>query len=268
MKQRICILLLGCVCGMQWISAQKKFPQYESDVYVSKSGDSLLYRSLKPENVAEGKTYPLVLFLHGAGERGSDNEKQLFHGGMLFTNPVNRTQYPAFVLFPQCPEDRYWPTPLRPDGFKDGNPFPIDAEISRPLALVKELLDRTMAEYPVDPRRVYVMGLSMGGIGTFDLVCRYPDLFAAAIPICGGIHTGRLEKLVTSTKFRIYHGDSDSVVPVEFSREAYLALKKAGIEAEYIEFPGIDHGSWNPAFSQSDYLSWLFGQRKPDGGGL
>ena len=187
---------------------------------------------------------------------------------MLFTNPVNRTQYPAFVLFPQCPEDRYWPTPLRPDGFKDGNPFPIDAEISRPLALVKELLDRTMAEYPVDPRRVYVMGLSMGGMGTFDLVCRYPDLFAAAIPICGGIHTGRLEKLVTSTKFRIYHGDSDSVVPVEFSREAYLALKKAGIEAEYIEFPGIDHGSWNPAFSQSDYFSWLFGQRKPDGGGL
>ena len=76
MKQRICILLLGCVCGMQWISAQKKFPQYESDVYVSKSGDSLLYRSLKPENVAEGKTYPLVLFLHGAGERGKPQHKK------------------------------------------------------------------------------------------------------------------------------------------------------------------------------------------------
>ena len=95
MKQRICILLLGCVCGMQWISAQKKFSQYESDVYVSKSGDSLLYRSLKPENVAEGKTYPLVLFLHGAGERGSDNEKQLFHGGMLFTATGLRRYVPT-----------------------------------------------------------------------------------------------------------------------------------------------------------------------------
>ncbi len=239
-----------------------RYPEYDSLAFVSDQGDTLLYRQLNPLKVEQDKTYPLVLFLHGAGERGSDNISQLSHGARMFTNPVNRENYPAFVLFPQCPGELYWPTPKRPGSFTEGNPFPEDAGISRPLGLTKELLDEFIRDNPVDPDRIYIMGLSMGGMGTFDLVCRFPDLFAAAIPICGGIHTDRLTNLASNTAFRIFHGDADSVVPVRFSREAYLKLKAEGANAEYIEFPGVNHDSWTPAFNRDDFMPWLFRQSK------
>lgn len=239
-----------------------QYQEYDSLVYVSGQGESLHYRQLNPLKIEQGKKYPLVLFLHGAGERGSDNLSQLRHGGMMFTNPVNREEYPAFVLFPQCPEESYWPTPKRPDGFQQESPFPLDAEITKPLALTKELLDKVIGTYPIDTDRIYIVGLSMGGMGTFDMVCRFPDLFAAAIPICGGIHTGRFDNFSSKTAFRIFHGDADSVVPVRLSREAYLKLKAEGASVEYIEFPGVNHGSWDPAFNRPDFMSWLFQQRK------
>lgn len=235
---------------------------YTAEFFQSVSGDTLLYRELFPQRIEQNKKYPLVLFLHGAGERGNDNSSQLTHGSMMFTNPVNREKYPAFVLFPQCPADLYWPTPERPEGFHQENPFPIDAEISKPLAMTKELLDKVINEYPVDTERIYIIGLSMGGMGTFDMICRFPDYFAAAIPICGGIDIERLSDLKTSAKFRIFHGDADSVVPVRFSREAYIKLKQEGVDVEYIEFPGVDHGSWNPAFNLPDFMEWLFKQTK------
>lgn len=235
---------------------------YIAKVYISQEGDSLLYRELKPYKIDKGEKYPLVLFLHGAGERGKDNLSQLTHGAKMFTNPVNREKYPAFVLFPQCPADLYWPMPTRPNNFKEGNPFPVDAEISRPLALTQELLNQFIKKHPVDKNRIYVVGLSMGGMGTFDIVCRNPNLFSAAIPICGGINTERLNGFKSITAFRIFHGDADDVVPVKFSREAYLKLKKEGANVEYIEFPGANHGSWIPAFNRNDFMSWLFQQEK------
>lgn len=244
------------------MAASARYPEYDSLTFVSNKGDSLLYRQLSPLKIEQGKTYPLVLFLHGAGERGTDNISQLTHGARMFTNPVNRESYPAFVLFPQCPSELYWPTPTRPGSFTEGNPFPADTEISKPLGLAKELLDTFIEGNPVDPDRIYVVGLSMGGMGTLDLVSRYPDLFAAAIPICGGIHTDRLNNFSSKTAFRIFHGDADAVVPVRFSREAYLKLKAEGANAEYIEFPGVNHNSWDPAFNRDDFMPWLFKQSK------
>mgnify|MGYP000853802804 CR=1 FL=1 len=244
------------------ISAIAKYNEYDSLTYISKEGDTLLYRQLNPLQLAKGKKYPLVLFLHGAGERGSDNLSQLTHGGLMFSNPVNREKYPAFILFPQCPPDLYWPSPTRPNGFQQEKPFPINAEISKPLALTKELLDIIIEKYPIDINRIYVVGLSMGGMGTFDMVCRFPDMFAAAIPICGGIHTDRFNNLNTQTAFRIFHGDADPVVPARFSRDAYLKLKDEGANVEYIELPGVNHNSWDPAFNRSDFMVWLFNQHK------
>lgn len=153
-------------------------------------------------------------------------------------------------------------TPKRPDSFKEDQPFRLDAEISKPLGLTKELLDNLLENYPIDTKRIYIVGLSMGGMGTLDMVCRFPDLFAAAIPICGGINTKRFNNFTSETAFRIFHGDADSVVPVQFSREAYLALKTKGIYVEYFEFPGVNHGSWEPAFNRPDFMSWLFQQSK------
>lgn len=105
------------------------------------------------------------------------------------------------------------------------------------------------------------MGLSMGGMGTFDLAIRYPEVFAAAVPICGIVNPARLSA-AKDVKFRIYHGDADNIVPVEGSRQAYKALKAAGADVEYIEFPGVNHGSWTPAFNDSEFMEWLFNQKK------
>ena len=234
---------------------------FEKKVYVTASGDSLNYRLLRPEVEQKGEKYPLVLFLHGAGERGSDNEKQLTHGSQMWLNPVNRENYPAFVLVPQCPESGYWAYTDRPSSFEPDQ-MPSDIPLSPVFRTLKELIDTYLAMPQVDKKRVYVIGLSMGAMGTYDLVIRYPEIFAAAIPICGTVNPTRLSA-AKDVKFRIFHGDADTVVPVSGSRQAYKALKAAGADVEYIEFPGVTHGSWNPAFTQLDFMSWLFSQKKP-----
>ena len=223
---------------------------FEAKAFIASNKDTLNYRELLPENYNPQQKYPLVLFLHGAGERGSDNKAQLVHGSKMFTNPVNREKYPAIVLFPQCPSNSFWSYERRSGS---GN---------SPLQAVKELLDQYIAKKTVDTDRIYVMGLSMGGYGTFEMVCRFPDVFAAAVPICGGVDPERLKTTAGKVKFRIYHGDNDNVVSVENSRKAYRALKNYGADVEYFEFPGCNHDSWNPAFNKPDFFSWVFEQKK------
>ena len=257
MKNVLFILILSF--AGQWVYSQGDF---EAKLFVTSNNDTLRYRELLPENYNPQQKYPLVLFLHGAGERGSDNQTQLTHGSMMFTNPVNREKYPAIVLFPQCPEDCFWSFEKRPEGKLDADAFPADSKISSILQMVKDLLDRYIASGSVDTDRIYVMGLSMGGMATFDMACRFPDVFAAAIPICGGVNPERLKATAGKVNFRIYHGDKDDTVPVENSRKAYCALKEYGANVEYFEIVGCDHASWNPAFNQPDFLSWLFAQKK------
>lgn len=126
----------------------------------------------------------------------------------------------------------------------------VGQEISPILQTLKQLLDSYLVMPEVDTQRVYIIGLSMGAMGTYDLVVRYPEIFAAAVPICGTVNPSRLS-VAKDVKFRIFHGDADDVVPVKGSREAYKALKAAGADVEYIEFPGCNHGSWNPGFQLS-----------------
>lgn len=254
------LLALQCILLPLWAET----PQFEKKVLTTTSGYTLLYRALYPENynVSAKKKYPLVLFLHGAGERGTDNEKQLTHGSGMFLNPVNREKYPAIVLFPQCPPEFFWPVDNRPEGRFDNAKFPKNPPLSKSLAAVKELLDKYIADERVDTRRIYIVGLSMGGMGTFDMVARFPDLFAAAVPICGGACPERLASAAKKVKFRIFHGDADDTVPVNNSREIYTYLKNAGADVEYIEFPGCNHVSWNPAFNRPDFMEWLFKQKK------
>lgn len=244
------------------LSAQQRYgtETYGKETFVSTQGDSLPYRLLRPETVKPGKKYPLVLFLHGAGERGNDNERQLNHGGQMFLNPVNREKHPAFVLMPQCPQGKYWGYRERPESFIPSN-MPVGQEITPLFRAVKELLDSYLSKPEVDKRRIYIIGLSMGAMGTYDMICRYPKLFAAAVPICGTVNPERLSG-VKDVKVRIFHGDADDIVTVEGSRGAYKALKAAGAEVEYIEFPGCGHNSWNPAFNYPGFMDWLFGQKK------
>jgi len=238
--------------------------QAQNELFLKKEfiykGDTLHYRILFPLNYDKSKSYPLVLFLHGSGERGNDNEKQLVHGSSLFADSLNRLNYPAIVIFPQCPANESWITlDEKPD---DTFNFVDTRKPRKPLDLAKKLIDSYIKTDAVNSKRIYVLGLSLGGMGTFDLICRYPKTFAAAIPICGGVNLERLKK-VRKMPIRIYNGGSDNVVSPEYSRNAYIELKAMGSQqVEHIEFPGVGHNSWTPAFAEPDFLSWLFLQKK------
>ena len=237
--------------------AQNIFFQKKEFIY---KGDTLLYRVLLPFNYNKSVAYPMVIFLHGPGECGNDNEKQLIHGSSLFTDSLNRANYPAIIVFPQCPENASWVT------LKDlpNDKFDIidTRRPTKPLYLVKKLIDTYKSEGLIDSKRIYIGGLSLGGMGTLDLICRYPKTFAAAISICGAVNVERLKK-VRKMPIRIYYGSDDNVVSPEYARNAYVELKAEGSQkVEIISFPGVGHDSWTSAFAQPDFLTWLFNQHK------
>lgn len=254
MKSKILILLSLFISS----TLMADNSMYEKREFVFK-GDTLRYRVLFPENYDKSRKYPVVLFLHGSGERGCDNEAQLTHGASLFTDEETRKDYPSIVIFPQCPQDEFWAEMKMSE---QGIEFPEKPKITKSLFLVKKLLDSYKKNEAVDKKRIYVMGISMGGMGTFDLISRYPKYFAAAIPICGGIYPDRLKKL-KKMPIRIFHGGADPLVSREFSRNAYIELKARGSQrAEYVEFPGVGHDSWTPAFAYPDFLSWMYYQSR------
>lgn len=215
------------------------------------------YRFLSPGQLNEGDKYPLVVFLHGAGERGTDNEKQLLHGGSLFSNPSTIDKYPAYVIFPQCKE-KSWTGNINARNFMPGAPLQSESETEKTLVALIENFCNT---HPVDKSRIYIVGISMGGIATYDLVCRHPDLFAAAVPICGAVNPERLIGM-KDVNFLIFHGEEDEEVPMICSREAYKALSASGTKVDYVEFSGIGHECWSAAFNYPTLLPWLFSQSK------
>lgn len=229
--------------------------------FTTNSGYKLNYRVLYPADYEPDKQYPLILFLHGAGERGNDNEAQLFHGGNLFASHENRTNYPAIIIAPQCPAEIYWVDYVRPNAEGEKRYFYPSNAITKALAAVKELVDSYISKGLIDKSNMHITGLSMGGIATFDLVFRYPDMFVTATPICGGVNTQRAESFKGKTVFRIFHGDEDSVVDAQFSRDAHAALQKAGAKVSYKEYPGVNHNSWVNAFAEPDFVSWMFNQK-------
>ncbi len=218
----------------------------------------VLYRFAAPEKSEEGKAYPLVLFLHGAGERGTDNKAQLMHGVNDILKGAADLGEPVFLIAPQCPPDRWWaePTPDRL-GLKDAG-----GKSSLPSAVL-ELIEETAKKHPVDRKRIYVTGLSMGGFGTFDMLARAPDTWAAAIPICGAGDPESVSKF-KGVPIRIFHGAADAVVPPKGSEVMAAALKKAGADVELTLYPGVGHDSWTQTYRDPEVIKWLFAQKKPD----
>lgn len=256
-------LLLSILLLFPLILRSQDLTLFEKRTYTSATGSTLPYRILFPENYDRSKKYPVVVFLHGAGERGNDNEKQLTHGAKLFLTPENRINFPAIVVFPQCPAESYWGS-VKIDRTK--TPFTFDFEYTRPepepLRMAIALVKQISVEEGVDKKRIYITGLSMGGMGTFEAVYRYPKLFAAATPICGGGDATHYDKRIRKIPFSIYHGDADSVVGVEESRRMVEKLKELKVSVRYKEFPGVNHNSWDNAFAEPDYLSWMFSKKK------
>jgi predicted peptidase len=227
------------------------------------NGNTLSYRILFPENYDKNKKYPLLLFLHGAGERGKDNEKQLTWGAKLFITDESRKNFPAIIILPQCPEESFWAS-VKID--RTTTPFKIDfdysAEVSWPLAAANELVKKIRDEEAVDKSKVYISGLSMGGMGTFESVYRYPGMYAAALPICGGGDLKLYDKRISKTAFWVFHGAADAVVDVNLSRNMVAKLKTLKAEIKYSEYPGVNHNSWENAFAEKDYLSWMLLHKK------
>ena len=210
---------------------------------------SLSYRLLKPATVVEGKKYPLVIFLHGAGERGKDNKAQLKHGIASFASEERMKKFPCFLIAPQCPVGRFWNAPGKASGD------------TSPGKLVLDLVEKSCKDLPIDTKRIYLTGLSMGGFGTWSLMAEKPDLFAAGIPICGGGDVKKADKLV-KIPIWVFHGDKDVTVKVELSRNMVKAIENAGGKPKYTEYPGVGHDSWTKTYADEKVLTWLFEQKK------
>ncbi len=177
-----------------FVNSQLAFSQssrFSSNRYIVK-GDTLNYRLLFPD-ADTLRRYPLVIFLHGSGERGNDNEAQLKWGVMNFATDQNMMLHPAIVIAPQCPEKMSWSNFSRG---KSTSEIRLQAEPTKPMELLIGLIHQLMRTMPVDSSRIYITGLSMGGFGTYDAIERYPDLFAAAVPVCGGGDPTKVSSIV------------------------------------------------------------------------
>lgn len=203
-----------------------------------------------------GEKVPLVIFMHGAGERGTNNNRQLVHGVPELVRWLDNNEK-GFKLFAgQVPEHKRW---VEVDWSAKAHTMP--AEPSATMKVQMEFLDQLLKDPTVDPDRVYVTGISMGGYGTWDLISRRPELFAAALPICGGgdvAQAGRIARIPLWT----FHGSKDNAVPVCRSRNMVSALWQAGSDAHYREYPDAGHGVWGRTYADGEVLKWFFSQRR------
>lgn len=248
---KVASLLLLCLMAYPLTAQKKKNVAIFRKLYYVEKGDSLPYRLLEPLPEKAEDRYPLIIFLHGAGERGRENEDNINHIKGLFDNKQDK--YPCYVVAPQCPKRESWTELMGP-------PKALSPTPTRPMQLTLKLLDELLKTYPIDKSRIYVIGVSMGGFGTWDLLARFPNRFAAAVPICGGGDES------TAPRFKqvplwVFHGALDDVVPPERSRTMVKALQDAGGKPGYTEFPAVKHNSWTQAFREPLLWTWLFRQQ-------
>lgn len=197
------------------------------------------YQLLEPLPAQRGGPLPLVVFLHGSGERGDDNARHLRYLPAQCATPAMRATMPCFLLAVQCPAEGRW--------------------TGAALDAVVVAMDAVLARPGVDHARVYLTGLSMGGFGAFELAARWPDRFAALLAICGG-GDDRIAPRLVGLPTQVWHGTADRSVPVERSRQLVAALRAAGAVVDFHELAGVGHDSWNQAYGQGDGLRWLFAQ--------
>jgi predicted peptidase len=263
LRYTVCLFVACILALFSELATAQEFAAYQKKWFVFQ-GDSMPYRILLPENFDASKSYPLIFFLHGRGERGTDNESQLLHGGKIFIDPVFRSQYKAIVVFPQCSPEGYWSNVTRNETAPELSQrfvYHKGGEPTRDMRMLIRLFQEIRRAYVIRSNQLYVGGLSMGGMGTFELVSRLPRTFAAAFPICGGAHPGLVRKLKT-VHWRVYHGLKDDVVLPSFSERMVAAMKKKRIDATLTLFPEANHNAWDPALADPQLFPWLFAQKR------
>lgn len=232
---------------------------YEARVFTSSQGDTIAYRLFVPQDYTPNRAYPLVLFHHGAGGSGSDNLSNLEGPCPLeWVSPKRQAKDPCIIVAPQIP--------LGGPGSKE-NGFPGFEKMKAHIQTIQEIVDGLEEEFVIDTDREYVTGLSMGGECTWMSIIERPDRFAAAVPICAASWFAGVDAAERADKFAgfplwIFHGDADSVVPVDLSRKIVQALRDAGGNPKYTEYPGVDHDSWTAAYRDPELIEWLFDQSR------
>ncbi len=236
----------------------------------------LPYRLYTPEHYDAGVKYPVLIYLHGRGQRGYDNEgtytTQLFHGPQSIVSTNQQQQFPSFVIVPQCgdmPLHQEWAhwignseqnlfAGLSQDGsyMQHADPFPS-------ALMVKELVESLPATLSIEPRRVYLTGESMGGFGSWEFTTRWPEVFAVGVPMAGYSDRSKVSRIL-DIPFWVFHGDADTTNPVEGSRAMVKAINDAGGSAKYTEYPGVDHGgTFDKAWrEETELLPFIYAQRK------
>lgn len=195
-----------------------------------------------PANYDDRREWPLIVFLHGMGERGTDGvaQTEVGIGPAIVAHPE---RFPALVVMPQCSPSYVWSSP---NGI---------AHVDHAIAQVRE-------RYNVDDERIYLTGLSMGGYGAFNYGALHPDLFAAVVPICGGGNPDRHAEPLAAIPMRVFHGGADPVVAPERSRQMVEAIRNAGGDVQYTEYPGVGHNSWDATYGDPEVITWMLAQRK------
>jgi len=219
---------------------------FVNKTFKNADGTTSPYVVFVPKDYDGKKEYPVILFLHGAGETkqpdAKKDGKKPVEVGIGPAIKKREKTFPFIVVIP------------RAEGFGWGA---TTANAKRALAM----LDEVMKEYKVDPKRQYLTGLSMGGMGTWSVAMAHPDRFAAIVPICGRGDTKMASK-IKDLPCWCFHGDADTAVKVEGSRDMIDALKKAGGEPKYTEYPGVGHNSWDKAYGTDELYTWLLEQKK------
>ncbi|MBT1700185.1 dienelactone hydrolase family protein [Fulvivirgaceae bacterium PWU4] len=228
--------------------AERLALRFEARVYVNAQGDTLPYRLMKPLNYDPLQKYPLMVCLHHGGAHGTDNVIQVEGGGyaQVLSDDAYRAKYPAFIFVPQCPVGSSW------GGI---------TQLPEIMPLVIEAMATLEKEFSIDEKRRYVAGISGGGFGSWHFIAKHPEMFAAAIPICGGADPS-LAKNVVNVPVWAFHGDQDQNVPVGFSRDMINAMRDAGGNPKYTEFPGEGHNIWESVIQTPGVLDWLFEQKR------
>lgn len=227
------------------------------DRVITHTGVEYAYQVYVPPSYRPSEAAPVILFLHGAGERGSDGKRQseVGLGAAIREHPE---RWPAIVVLPQVPEGQSW---VGPAG-----------------AMAMAALDQTLGGFRGDPTRIYLTGLSMGGNGSWALGYRHPDRFAAIVAVCGFLSSGpgfpsflatrtvdaaaEVAARLKGIPIQVFHGDADRVVPATESRQVVAALRAVGADVQYTELPGVGHNAWDAAYGSAEVARWLFSQRK------
>ncbi|WP_353568861.1 prolyl oligopeptidase family serine peptidase [Haloferula sargassicola] len=228
--------------GQVDLSELGEYAKFAKGEWVKGEIEDLKFQIWAPASFKAGKDLPLVMFLHGVGERGDDNERQVNGLPRTFASPQNQAVRPCIVVAPQCPPEVFWSNP----------------EITENIIDLTEDLAENL---PVDEDRIYVAGFSMGGFGTWSVIAEEPKLFAAAVPISGGGNPANARDLRKLPIWN-FHGEKDETVSVEQSREMVEALEKAKADITYTEIPGADHGIADQVLRDEKLQQWLFSKTR------